>query len=150
MEIFAFSTFETGQPFSAASAYFWKVAASAPGTFPTTSRWLAVIVQPESSFSIVSVTFVLMLTGVRLAPPSCAERAIEKQAACAAAINSSGLVPGAFSNLVVKEYGVFESTPPGAEIEPLPSFKPPFHTALAFLCIVCPRMRYGLDAVPTL
>ena len=35
--IFAFRTFETGHPFSAASAYFWKVAASAPGTFPTTS-----------------------------------------------------------------------------------------------------------------
>ena len=35
--IFAFSTFDTGHPFSAASAYFWKVAASAPGTLPTTS-----------------------------------------------------------------------------------------------------------------
>ena len=35
--IFAFNTFETGHPFSAASAYFWKVAASAPGTLPTTS-----------------------------------------------------------------------------------------------------------------
>src|SRR5215469_2346153 len=48
--IFAFSTFETGHPFSAASAYFWNVAASAPGTLPTTSIWLAVIVQPESPF----------------------------------------------------------------------------------------------------
>src|SRR6266536_1138273 len=54
--IVAFNTFDTGHPFSAASAYFWKVAASAPGTFPTTSRWLAVIVHPESSFSMVSVT----------------------------------------------------------------------------------------------
>ena len=35
--IFAFSTFDTGHPFSAASAHFWKVAASAPGTLPTTS-----------------------------------------------------------------------------------------------------------------
>jgi len=35
--IFALSTFETGHPFSAASAYFWNVAASAPGTLPTTS-----------------------------------------------------------------------------------------------------------------
>src|ERR1700733_8159382 len=41
IEIFAFNTFDTGHPFSAASAYFWKVAASAPGTFPTTSIWLA-------------------------------------------------------------------------------------------------------------
>jgi len=37
IEIFAFNTFEIGQPFSAASAYFWNVGASAPGTFPTTS-----------------------------------------------------------------------------------------------------------------
>src|ERR1700693_87397 len=136
MEILAFRTFETGQPFSAASAYFWKVAASAPGTFPTTSRWLEVMVQPESSLSSVRVTLVLMLSGVRLAPPSWAESAIEKQAACAAAISSSGLVPGAFSKRVVKEYGVLDSTPPGAEMFPLPSFNPPFQTALAFLCIV--------------
>src|SRR5258706_86046 len=91
--------------------------------------WLEVIVQPESSFSIVRVTFVLMLSGVRFAPPSCAESAIEKQAACAAAINSSGFVPGPFSNREVNEYCVSFSTPPGAEIVPLPSFSPPFHTA---------------------
>src|SRR5215831_13714859 len=101
--IFAFRTFDTGQPFSAASAYFWKVAASAPGTRPTTSRWLAVMVQPESSFSRLSVTLVLMLSGGNFAPSSCADRAMEKQAACAAAISSSGLVPGAFSNRVVNE-----------------------------------------------
>ena len=35
--IFAFRTLDTGHPFSAASAYFWNVAASAPGTLPTTS-----------------------------------------------------------------------------------------------------------------
>jgi hypothetical protein len=40
---------------------------------------------------------------------------------------------------VVKEYGVFDKTPPGAEMLPLPSFKPPFHTALAFLCMVFPH-----------
>src|SRR5215470_934918 len=133
--IFAFNTFETGHPFSAASAYFWKVAASAPGTLPTTSMWLAVIVQPESSFSIVSVTLVEMLSGVRFAVPNCADNAIEKHPACAAAISSSGFVPGAFSNLVVNEYGVLFSTPPGAEIDPLPSFNPPFQTALALRCM---------------
>src|ERR1700690_2347813 len=62
--IFAFSTFDTGHPFSAASAYFWNVAASAPGTFPTTSIWLAVIVHPESTLSSESVTVVEMLSGV--------------------------------------------------------------------------------------
>ena len=35
--IFALSTLDTGHPFSAASAYFWNIAASAPGTLPTTS-----------------------------------------------------------------------------------------------------------------
>src|SRR5580692_7640355 len=136
IEIFAFNTFDTGHPFSAASAYFWKVAASAPGTFPTTSIWLAVIVHPESSFSIVSVILVLMLSGVRLAPPSCTDSAIEKHAACAAAINSSGFVPGPFSNREVKEYCVSFNTPPGAEIDPFPSFSPPFHTALALRSIL--------------
>ena len=33
-----------------------------------------------------------------------------KQPACAAAINSSGLVPWALSNRVENEYGVFERT----------------------------------------
>jgi hypothetical protein len=28
-----------------------------------------------------------------------------------------------------------ERTPPGAEIDPFPSFNPPFQTALAFLCM---------------
>src|ERR1700751_2711122 len=93
------------------------------------------MVQPESSLSRLSVTLVLMLSGGRLAPSNCAESAIEKHAAWAAAINSSGLVPGAFSNRVVKEYGVLESTPPGAEIDPFPSFNPPFQTALALRCM---------------
>src|SRR5271166_989808 len=133
--IFAFSTFDTGHPFSAASANFWNVAASAPGTLPTTSMWLDVIVHPESSFSIVSVMLVEMLSGVRFAEPSCAESAIEKHPACAAAINSSGFVPGPFSNREVNEYCVLFSTPPGAEIDPFPSFNPPFQTALALRCM---------------
>src|ERR1700692_598306 len=97
--------------------------------------WLDVIVQPDSCFSIVRVTFVLMLSGFRFAPPNCAESAIEKQAACAAAINSSGFVPGPFSNREVNEYCVSFSTPPGAEIDPFPSLSPPFQTALAFRSI---------------
>jgi hypothetical protein len=39
----------------------------------------------------------------------------------------------------VNEYGVFDKTPPGAEMLPLPSFNPPFQTALAFLCMVVPH-----------
>src|ERR1700736_2240949 len=91
--------------------------------------------QPESSFSIVRVAAVSILDAVRLAFPSCAESAIEKQAACAAAINSSGLVPGVFSKRVEKEYGVLASTPLAEDTEPLPSLSPPFQIALALRCI---------------
>src|SRR6266849_5730258 len=144
--IFAFSTFDTGHPFSAASAYFWNVAASAPGTLPTTSMWLAVIVHPEYSLSSESVTVVEMFSGVRFAPPNCADSAIEKQPACAAAINSSGLVPGALSNRVANEYCVLFKTPPGAERLPFPSFNPPFQTALALRCI--DRLLFMISQTP--
>ena len=76
-----------------------------------------------------------MLEAVRLAAPNWPESAMEKQAACAAAISSSGLVPGVFSKRVTNEYGVLFSTPLEAETTPLPSFSPPFQTALAFRCI---------------
>jgi hypothetical protein len=81
------------------------------------------------------VAEVLMLSGVRFAPPSWADSAIEKHAACAAAISSSGFVPGASSNRVVNEYGVFDKNSAGGRNRPLPSFRPPFQTALAFRCI---------------
>src|SRR5260221_7045428 len=42
------------------------------------SRCTAVIVQPASSFSMVSVAEVAMLSGVRFAPPSCADRRSEE------------------------------------------------------------------------
>src|ERR1035437_3096953 len=101
--IFALSTFETGHPAFAFCAAVLNASALAPGTFATTSRCTAVIAHPASSFSIVNVAEVLMLSGVRFAPPSCADSAIEKHAACAAAISSSGFVPGVFSNRVVNE-----------------------------------------------
>ena len=103
MVIFALSTLETGHPAFALSAAVLKASALAPGIFAVTSRCTAVIVQPASSFSMVSVADVAMLSGVRFAAPNCAERAIEKHAACAAAISSSGFVPGVFSKRVVKE-----------------------------------------------
>ena len=61
--------------------------------------------------------------------PSCADSAIEKQPACAAAISSSGLVPLPFSKRVLNEYCVSASTPLSEEMVPLPSLRPPFHTA---------------------
>src|SRR6476646_5118888 len=102
---------------------------------------MVVISQPDGSFSIFKFAVVLMLSGVRFALPSCAERAIEKHEAWAAAINSSGFVPGASSKRVLNEYGVCEKTPLGAENSPLPSFRPPAQTALAFLSIFLSLMK---------
>jgi hypothetical protein len=96
----------------------------------------------------VSVTFVEILSGVRFPLPSCADKAIEKHPACAAAINSSGFVPGAFSNRVTNEYCVLFNTPPGAEIVPFPSFNPPFQTALAFLCMTFSLQNFDEVALP--
>src|ERR1043165_233573 len=93
------------------------------------------MVQPASNFSIVNVAEVSMLDGVKFAVPNCADNAIEKQAACAAAINSSGLVPGVFSNRVLNEYGVLFKTVLAEETEPLPSLSPPFQIALALRCM---------------
>jgi hypothetical protein len=52
---------------------------------------------------MVSVAVVAMLDAVKLAAPNCPDKAMEKHPACAAAINSSGFVPGVFSNRVLKE-----------------------------------------------
>src|SRR5438552_7193961 len=76
-----------------------------------------------------------MLCATSPASPSCAESAMVKQPACAAAINSSGLVPTPFSKRVLKEYCVCFSVPLSVEIEPLPVFRSPCHTALALRCI---------------
>jgi len=120
-----------GQPFFAASAAFVNVAASAFGTFPTTSRWMEVTVHPASVLSKFNLAFVSMESGVNPSFPSSPERAIEKQPACAAATSSSGFVPFAFSNRVVNPYAAFESAPLAEETTPFPSFRPPFHIALA-------------------
>src|SRR5580692_2668290 len=84
---------------------------------------------------MVRVAVVSMLDAVRLAAPNCPESAMEKHPAWAAAINSSGFVPGVFSNRVLKEYGVLLKTPLDDDTAPLPSFSPPFQTALALRCI---------------
>src|SRR5689334_19673728 len=58
-----------------------------------------------------------------------------KHPACAAAINSSGFVPGLFSNRVVNEYGVPFNTPLAVETVPLPCLRSPCQTADAVLFI---------------
>jgi hypothetical protein len=52
-----------------------------------------------------------------------------KQPACAAAINSSGLVPFPFSNRVPNEYCWLDKTPLAVDTNPLPFFKSPCQTA---------------------
>src|SRR5476651_2128431 len=89
------------------------------------SRCDSVTVGPVGSISNVMVAVVLMDVGVKPALPSSAENAIEKQPACAAAINSSGFVPTPFSKRVPKEYCDCLSTPLSVEIAPFPSFKLP-------------------------
>src|ERR1700722_15875402 len=103
------------------------------------------MVQPGSSFSMLRVADVLMLSGVRFAPPSCADSAMEKHAACAAAISSSGFVPGASSNRVLKEYLVFERIPLAEETVPWPSLRLPFHTALALRSIF--HLLFDIDKI---
>src|ERR1700685_505587 len=106
--IFAFSTFDTGHPAFAFCAAVLKASSLAPGTLATTSRCTAVIAHPSSSFSMVSVAGVFMLSRFSFARPGEGDSAVEKHAACADEINSSGFVPGPYSNRVAKEYFVFE------------------------------------------
>src|SRR2546428_1726816 len=132
--ICVFRSLEMGQPVFAAFAAFSNVDLSAFGTFAPTSRWINVTANPASVFSKFTVAFVSIESGVRPSFPSSPERAIEKHPEWAAAMSSSGFVPGAFSNRCAKEYGVPFRTPLAVETVPFPSFKPPFQTAFAYRC----------------
>src|ERR1700722_4571025 len=134
--ISALKSFETGQPVSAAFTAASNFALSAPGMVATTSRWLLVMEKPSPTLSSVIVAGVSSFPAVIPAPPSCAESAMVKHPAWAAASSSSGLVPTPFSKRVLKEYCVFFRTPLSVEIEPLPSFRPPCHTADALRCMM--------------
>src|ERR1700733_2693331 len=95
--------------------------------------------------SASSVTAASVVSSVGVKPPACSPNAsaMVKQPACAAAINSSGLVPFSFSKRVLKEYGVAASTPESVERLPLPSRPVPRHTAFAL------RIMLHLLAVAT-
>src|SRR5215469_3039868 len=133
--ICALNSFDTGQPVSAAFTAASNLSLSALGTWATRSRWLLVIEKPSPTFSSEMVQVVSSLVAVRPAPPSCAERAMVKQPACAAASNSSGLVPTPLSKRELNEYCVFFSVPLSVEISPLPDFKSPCQTAEALRCM---------------
>src|SRR5262245_36971655 len=69
-----------------------------------------------------------------------------KHAAWAAAISSSGLVPGVFSKRVSNVYGTFFSAPLGAFRVPVPLLRSPFQTAVA-LRIMGPPFECDLEAM---
>src|SRR5437667_8376935 len=140
-DISALKSFETGQPVSAALTAASNLDLSAPGTCATRSRWLLVMPKPSGSLSSVIVAVVSSLLAVKPAFPSCAESAMVKHPAWAAARSSSGLVPTPFSNLVLKEYCVCLSTPLSVEMVPFPSFKPPCQIADALRCMVSLLVR---------
>src|SRR5271157_3413497 len=101
----------------------------------TRSRWLLVMEKPSPTFSREMVQVVSSFVAVIPAAPSCAESAMVKQPACAAARSSSGFVPTPFSKRVPKEYWVFLSVPLSVEMEPLPDFRSPCQTAEALRCM---------------
>ena len=84
----------TGHPALAARACSVKAASSIPGTRPRVTRAILVIVGAPSTGLSQTVGVVCTESG---GVPACAKRlarAMEKQAAWAAAINCSGLDPG--------------------------------------------------------
>src|SRR5438874_10418544 len=90
---------------------------------------------PLPSDSSVTAPPVLSSVGVKPAIYSTNANDIVKHPACAAAISSSGFVPFSFSKRVLKEYGVFESTPESVERSPPPSRPVPRQTAFALRII---------------
>src|SRR5438132_695163 len=82
--MFALRSFEMGHPAFAALAISRALALSAPGILALTSRCDSVTPKPPSILSSVTVAVVWIDSGVSPALPSSAEKAIEKQPACAA------------------------------------------------------------------
>ena len=102
MVIFVLRSREIGQPAFAPSAAFWNRAGLAFGLLTVVCKWLDVTVQAPSTLSKLTVAVVSMLSGVNPSFAMKSDSAMEKQAACAAATSSSGLVPFSFSNRLLK------------------------------------------------
>src|SRR5207237_2168531 len=107
---------------------------SAPETFAETSRWIDLTDHPLSVLSKSKVAFVSIDSGWYPAWPSSLERAIEKQAAWAAATSSSGFVPGSSPNRIAKLYATPFTAPLAVDTVPLPCFSPHRPCALARRC----------------
>src|SRR5438874_11763188 len=121
---------ETGQFFFASSATRLKVASSTPGTLPSVARSMREILHPESPLSKCTVALVRISCGLWPACESPLAKAMEKQPACAAPINSSGLVPGPSSIRLLNEYDPSKAPLP-SRIVPDPSCNDRCHLASA-------------------
>src|SRR4029079_9815780 len=102
-----------------------------PGILAVTVSW-DLVITPSSK---VIAHLVSISSGVNPAAWSTKPSFMLKQPACAAAISSSGLVPGASSNLDLEEYFALLSTLLWVLRVPCPSLPEPCHTAVAFLII---------------
>ena len=131
----------TGQPAFAAAACFWKVASSMPGTRPTVTSSILVIVSgtvdlPQGDRGVGPHRF-----GGLPALASMLDRAIEKHEAWAAAISCSGFAPGPSSKRDLKEYSPLIVSP--AVNVPLPVRKVALSTRRfllpAFACLLVPH-----------
>jgi REP element-mobilizing transposase RayT len=118
---------ETGQPVLAASAASRKPSAPSPGTLPRTVSALFVIPVPATK---VTTADVRRRSGGLPAFARPSESAIEKHAACAAAISSSGLVfpPDSSSERAAQLTSSGPKAPePTSSIVPDPLIRSPFH-----------------------
>ncbi|EFE65988.1 conserved hypothetical protein [Streptomyces viridosporus ATCC 14672] len=125
-----FRAWLTGQLTLASSAAAWKAASSAPGTVPSTVRWMPVM--PSPGTKVTSAEVVRRVGGVP-ALSRMLEKAIEKQLECAAAISSSGLVlPLASSARDAQVTGCSPMLPEESkETTPLPLKRLPSQTVCA-------------------
>ena len=88
----------TGQPALAVAACAANVSWSMPGTRPVVTSAILVMVGAPSTNRSVTVASVCTDSGGLPAVARMFDRAIEKHAACAAAMSCSGLEPGPSSN----------------------------------------------------
>ena len=104
-EIFAFSTFDTGQPDLVCSAISVNFASSDVRHFRDADE--IAVRDREAVTDLLEPHRGLGLDGIGGEPalPRPADNAIVKHAACAAPMSSSGLVPGPSSKRALKPYG---------------------------------------------
>src|SRR5258708_8249887 len=99
-----------------------------PVTSPSVSSSIFVIAKPSRTGPKLTVATVWMRVGGWPAPVKAAETAIEKHAAWAAAISSSGFVPVPSSKRDLYEYCPSKAPLPSFRL-PAPDFRSPRHSA---------------------